>query len=223
MLTAALIPAIVARCTRTADPPPSPADVRPGLRTTHPNRPGPRAGPERRARPDGRVKVPARVLSSAPFSGRPQGPAPTHKAAAPPQRRAPDVRLATAADVHAAHDRGHSGEPATPLYGAPSGRRSAGRRLQLASPAIRRGPPTCSPTPARCHVPGRTYPVTARLLDDRERPIAGTCCSEWFPNWRDYPRSPTAEFRVFELRPVDARTGFDGPAGRPADPRRRPR
>ena len=51
---------------------------------------------------------------------------------------------------------------------------------------------------------GRTYPVTARLLDDRERADRWDLLLEWFPNWRDYTEVTDREFRVFELRPVDA-------------------
>lgn len=49
---------------------------------------------------------------------------------------------------------------------------------------------------------GETYPVVARLLSPDERADRWEELVAWFPNWRDYSTVTDREFRVFELVPM---------------------
>ena len=155
-----------------------------------------------------RVKVPARVLSSAPFRwAAPKVLPPTHKLLhrLSGGRLMFDSQRQPMCMLHTIGAR--SGEPReTPLAAVPvedgallvvgsnfaSPRHPAWTAHLLAHPD------------ATVTFRGRTYPVTARLLNDRERADRWDLLLEWFPNWRDYTEVTDREFRVFELRPVDA-------------------
>ena len=49
---------------------------------------------------------------------------------------------------------------------------------------------------------GDTFPVTARLLTGQERDAIWPEIVQWYPNWDDYTRVTSREFRVFELAPT---------------------
>lgn len=149
-----------------------------------------------------RIKIPAKVLSSAPF-----------RAAAP--RVLPVLHRA----VHRLSGGRLFDTTANPMClltttGAKSGRQREtplaavpvedGRLLVVGSNfASERHPAWTSNLLAEPRATvtfrGETYPVVARLLAGEERAQRWEELVRWYPNWRDYSTVTDREFRVFQL------------------------